>query len=107
MRARGRTVRRQPGVMNKQEQAYALHLEALKREGAILAWWFEGITLRLGHDCRFTPDFMVQMRDGTIELHDVKGFMEDDARVKLATCAQQFPFRVVAIMRDGTEKEFR
>ena len=106
VKARGRTER---GKMNSTETAYSLHLEARKMAGEILGWWFESITLRLGPDCRFNPDFLVQLADGTLELHDTKARMkkkakdgstyfkplvEDDARVKLSVTAGMFPFSV-------------
>lgn len=96
-------INKQPGGMNKTETRYAEYLR-FQREGGLILWWrFEAITLKLGHDCRFTPDFMVMRVDGVIELIDVKGttktakgkakaYSEDDARVKIAAAAEQFPF---------------
>ncbi len=46
------------GGMNKTESEYALILEAQKREGEILRYEFEGITLRFAN-VRYTPDFVV------------------------------------------------
>lgn len=31
--------------------------------------------------------------DGVLELHEVKGFWSDDARVKIKVAADRFPFR--------------
>jgi len=78
--------------MNKTELRRAQELEAMKRRGEIAAWWYEGITLKLGHDTRFTPDFLVQELDGSLGLEEVKGYMRDDARVKLSVCRRQYPF---------------
>lgn len=99
--------------MNKTERAYMAHLEAEGRVGTVLWYRFEGMTLKLGEDCRFTPDFVVMRPDGFIELHDVKGakknkvngviepWIEEDARVKLRTCAEMFPFTVKAVWPTG------
>lgn len=84
--ARGRG-RKPKGTMNKMETAYLAHLQANPQ---IVHVAFEAVTLKLAHDCRYTPDFLVQWEDGTIELHEVKGFMEDDALVKLKVCATVF-----------------
>jgi hypothetical protein len=46
------------GKMNKTEAEFALMLEAQKRNGEILRYEFEGITLRWA-DMRYTPDFVV------------------------------------------------
>ena len=32
------------------------------------------------------------LADGTLELHEVKGFWRDDAKVKIKAAAQQYPF---------------
>lgn len=83
--------------MNKTEIRYGLMLEARRRVGEILAYEFGALTLRLGDDLRYTPDWLVWLvSDGNgrpvIELHEVKGgFIRDDARVKLHAAAKQFP----------------
>lgn len=80
--------------MNKTEQAYAQILEAQKRNGEIRDWWYEKVTLKLADDTRYTPDFTVIENDGEMRFVETKGgFIREDARVKLAVAAEQFPFR--------------
>lgn len=86
--------RHQPGVQNKLESQYALHLNELLAAGEIIWWKFESIKLKLGPACFYTPDFLVMLPDGTLELHETKGFMQDDARVKLSTCKEMYPFPI-------------
>ena len=63
-----------------------------------MLWYrYEGITLKLAMDTRFTPDFIVMDKDGFLEVHEVKGFMRDDAHVKLKVAAEQFPFKFFLI----------
>ena len=88
--------------MNRMEMAFALGLEVQKRAGDIHAWWYEEWTFKLGADTRYTPDFMVLHKDRTLEAVEVKGFMRDDARVKLKVFAQRFPLRVTLVTKDGT-----
>lgn len=86
--------------MNKTEAAYAQLLDLmLTRAKTIQAYWFERMTFKLADDTRYTPDFVVVANDGVIELHEVKGFMRDDAWVKLKVCADQFPFRVKLVKK--------
>lgn len=103
--ARGRTVRRSPGDMNKLEQQYAAYLEGLKLLGGVVDFWFDAVKLRLADLTFYTPDFMVLMNDGALEVHEVKGHWEDDARVKIKVAANLFPFRFLAVTakrkRDG------
>lgn len=80
------------GVMNKTEAAYAQHLEVLKHTGDVLWYRFEGLKFRLADKTFLTPDFVVMNRNHVIELHDVKGFMMDDANVKMKVAADQYPF---------------
>ena len=57
--------------MNKTEADFALRLEAMKRNGEILRYEFEGITLRWA-DMRYTADFVV-FGGGYVTLIEVKG----------------------------------
>lgn len=85
----GRT-RRNPGEMNKLEAEYAKHLEVQKMLGEIIDYKFERFKLRLAKLCYITVDFAVMLPDGVIEFHETKGFMEDDALVKLKVVAEEF-----------------
>jgi hypothetical protein len=96
---RGRGVRRTPGEMNKLESQYAEHLESRRIAGEILWWSFEAMKFKLAPSTFYTPDFVVMMANGEIEVHESKGHWEDDARVKIKVAAEKFPFRFVAARR--------
>ena len=85
------------GEMNGSEARYANLLELRRRAGEIAWFRFEGLKLRLADNTFFTPDFFVMLTDGTLEAHEVKGFWEDDARVKIKIAAEMYPFRFVAV----------
>lgn len=85
------------GERNKTEAAYEQYLEEMKFAGLILWHRFEGIKLRLADNTFYTPDFAVMRADGTIEIHEVKGFWQDDARVKIKVAADIYPFKFIAI----------
>lgn len=97
-------VANQLGRMNKTEKAYATHLDLLIAAGEVHAWWFQVLKARVADDaCWLTFDFMVQLPDGTLEIHDVKGGpSEDDAIVKMKVVATTLPFRVKEVRRAGT-----
>ena len=99
VRGRGRTTKRILGQMNGTEAAYAVHLDTRKAAREILDYWFEAMTFKLADGCRYTPDFVVQMADGLIEVHEVKGHWEDDALVKIKVAAEMFPFRFLAVQK--------
>lgn len=86
--------RRTPGKMNRLEASYAEVLDNRKRTGEVAAWWFEAVAFRVGERCFWHPDFMLMLADGTIEIHDTKGWAKDDAVVKARAVARAYPFQV-------------
>jgi hypothetical protein len=85
------------GEMNKTEAAYDAHLWQLRHAGEVLWHKFEGIKLRLADNTFLTVDFPVMRADGLLEMHEVKGHWEDDARVKIKVAASLYPFRFIAV----------
>lgn len=92
------------GTMNKTEAAYDRHLWARQVAGEVQAYWFEGIGLRLASGCHYYPDFLVMLANGLLEIHEVKarasngGYRaEDDAKVKIKTVAEHYPFPVFVV----------
>ena len=90
--------------MNKTEQKRAIDLEAMKRTGQIAQWWYEKWTFKLADDLRYTPDFIVQKMDGTLEAQEVKGHWREDARLKIKMFVEQFPFptRAYILLKNGS-----
>lgn len=82
------------GTLNKTEQAFAQHLEAMKRAGEVLWYEFEAIKLRLADNTFLTVDFAVLSASGYLEMIDVKGgraVFADDAKAKMKVAAAKFP----------------
>lgn len=97
--------RMKSGRMNNAEFAYSKILELRKAAGEILWYSFEGMTLRLADRTTYTPDLVVMLKDRAIEMHEIKGFWTDDAKVKIKVAANNFPFRFVAIRMKGSKPE--
>lgn len=95
----GRGVRRDPGDMNGLERAYADHLEVRRLAGEVAEYHFNVVKLRLARKTFYDTDFLVMLANGDIEIHEVKGFMEDDAACKLKVAADRFPFRFLLVKR--------
>jgi hypothetical protein len=85
------------GTMNKTEAAYDAYLAELQHAGEIVWRHFEGIKFRLADSTFYTPDFAVMLPSGLIEIREVKGFWEDDARVKIKIAAALYPFKFCAV----------
>lgn len=90
------------------EVDYAARLELLRRAGDILAWRYEAVTLHLGRKLSYTPDFLVIQADGSLELHETKGYWNGKNRekgwIKWKMAAQLYPwFRFVFVTcKDGS-----
>lgn len=95
--ALGRKPKGQTGArMNKTEFEWSAMLEARKLAGEIAYYSFEPIKVRMADNTFYTPDFMVMLTSGELELHEVKGaFVMDDARLKFKLVAEHFPARLV------------
>lgn len=91
------------GEKNGTEAAYGLHLELRRRAGEVAWYKFEGIKLRLADSTFYTPDYAVMLVDGSMELHEVKGQWQDDARVKIKVAADLYPFRFIAIQKQAAK----
>lgn len=102
---RPRHVKHVSGEMNKTEARYAKHLDGLIAAGEVSWWGFELIKLRLAANrCWFSVDFLVRMKAGGFELHEVKGrkgdgyFATEDGKLKAKFAAEKYPFWPVRIV---------
>jgi hypothetical protein len=93
--------------MNKLEGRYALYLRMQRDVGQIESFEFEAIKLRLAEKTFYTPDFLVVLPNGELECHEVKGFLRDDAAVKIKVAAAKFPFRFLMIFEDRQKGGWR
>jgi len=83
--------------LNKLETSWHL---ILRCNHSIEAIYVQAFTLKLGDDCRYTPDFLAINKDGSATFYECKGFMRDDALVKLKVAARQFSmFKFVLVTR--------
>jgi hypothetical protein len=85
------------GTMNKTETRYAAYLADLQASKQILWFKFEAVKLRLADNTFYSPDFLVLTSACALECHEVKGFWQDDARVKIKVAASIYPFRFIAV----------
>jgi hypothetical protein len=90
-----------PQTMNKTEAAYDAHLWLRRRAGDVLWHKFEGIKLRLAEATFYTCDFAVLPASRVLEMHEVKGFWREDARIKIKVAASLYPFRFIAVTKNG------
>lgn len=105
-RPRARVRRTKPtGEMNGLERAWSQDLDLRVLSGEIASYIYEGVKFRLADRTWYTPDFFVILADGTIEIHEAKGFMEEDANVKIKVAAEMFPWFDWILIKKRTKKE--
>lgn len=85
------------GSMNNTEAAYAATLNARRYAGEVTWFKFEGVKLRPANNTSYTLDFAVMLADGALEMHEVKGFWQNDARAKIKIAADLYPLRFFAV----------
>ena len=93
--------RMKSGAMNKTEAAYANYLEKQKQFGDVAWFAFEPMNLKLADKCFYRVDFLVMLKSGQLECHEIKGFLTDDSLVKFKVAGQKFPFvfRMIALKK--------
>lgn len=92
-------------VRSSWEANWARYLNWLKEQGEIIEWeyepetfWFEGI--KRGN-VSYTPDFRIKNLDGSIEYHEIKGYMDDRSRVKLQRMKKYHPeINIIVVATD-------
>lgn len=89
-------------LRSRWEANYARYLNFLVSKGEIALWEYEAHTFifeAIKRGCRsYTPDFRVELNDGTVEWHEVKGWMDQPSRTRLARMARYFPEHKVIII---------
>lgn len=88
------------------EANYARWLELLRASGKIRSWehepetfWFEGIRRGVAS---YKPDFRVTRLDGSVEYHEVKGWMTPRSKTALKRMAKYHP-SVKLVVVDKTQ----
>lgn len=83
------------GVKNATEREYEdLHLRARQAAGEVVEWWYERWTFKLADDTRYTPDYVVLLASGELEVVEVKGgHIWEDGKVKPKVAAEMIPLR--------------
>lgn len=92
-------IRQNSAGLNKTEQAFKEYLErSLYPSEKMMS---QAVTLKLGNGVRYTPDFMCTVNAEDMDMaafltilyaYEVKGFMRDDAAVKIKVAASLYPF---------------
>jgi hypothetical protein len=85
------------------EANYAAYLEFLKKHKHILDWqhesetfWFDGIKRGV---CSYLPDFKVTNLDGSVEFHEVKGYMDNRSSTKIKRMAKYHPHIKLVVVK--------
>lgn len=80
------------------EANYARFLNQEIAAGRVASWEHEAHVFRFSEAATYTPDFRVCLPDGSHEWHEVKGWMTEKGRRKLALMSEHFPNEVVRLV---------
>jgi hypothetical protein len=97
---KGRTVRPDPSGLNQSELRYMKHLAGRVARKEIAGYWPHALKFRLADKTWYTPDALVMENDGLLSLHELKGWMEDDAAVKLKVTSETYWLFPVKLVRE-------
>lgn len=93
------------------EANYAYYLQWLKEGGHIADWkhepktfWFEGVKRGT---VSYLPDFWVLENDGRDSFHEVKGWMDDRSKTKIARMAKYYPDVILLVIDGKAYRELR
>lgn len=93
------------------EANYAKYLQWLKEKNQIADWahepktfWFDGVKRGT---VSYLPDFLVIENDGSEAFHEVKGWMDDRSKTKIARMAKYFPEVKLLVIDGKAYKEIR
>jgi hypothetical protein len=87
---------------SKWEANYAYFLEWQKLQNIILEWdhepitfWFKGIKRGV---VSYLPDFKVVMPDGSVEFHEIKGWMDKRSATKIKRMSKYHPTVILKVI---------
>lgn len=90
-------------VRSRWEANWARYLNFLKARGEIAEWSYEPDTFEfpIKRGTRFyTPDFKVTLPDGSVEYHEVKGWMTPESKTRVRRMAKYHPaVKIVMVER--------
>lgn len=91
------------------EEEYAAFLELLKRAHDIWDYWYKPWKFLLAKQTTYEPDFLVQRPNGFLEVHEVKGYWREDAKLKWKITMDRYPFFTYVVIQkiNGEWKEER
>ncbi len=94
-------------VRSSWEANYARYLGWLVQHGQIACWQYEPRTFSFPVERgtrHYTPDFRVVLLDGTVEWHEVKGWLDRKSQTKLTRFAKYYPQEKLVLVG---ESEYR
>jgi hypothetical protein len=92
------------------EANYARYLNWLISLGEIVGWEYEAETFEFPvkrGNRTYTPDFRVTNQDASIEYHEVKGWMDDDSRVKLDRMRRYYPDKKLIVIGEDSYRAIK
>lgn len=93
---------------SKWEANYALYLTFLKKHNAITSWEYEAKRFKFPVESGvvfYTPDFKIENLDGSIEWHEVKGWLDAKSKTKIKRMGKYYPDEKLVVIGEKEYKE--
>lgn len=93
---------------SKWEANFALYLDFMVKNGEYKNWEFESKTfvfdkIEFGTK-RYIPDFEITNMDGSVEYHEIKGYMDSRSKTKLKRMKKYYPDVKLVLVEASTYK---
>lgn len=92
------------------ERNYARYLQFLQDQKIISFWYYEpqrfDFPVKRGNNS-YLPDFKVINNDGTIEYHEVKGYMNQGSRTKMKRFMKYYPDKKLVLIDKYAYKQIK
>ena len=92
-------------VASSWEANYARYLNFLKGKGQIKDFAYEPQTFEFKErhgTTRYTPDFIVENLDGSVEYHEVKGYLDKKSKTKINRFRRDYPeLKLIVIEKEN------
>lgn len=69
--------------------------------GEIQWYAYESVQLKIADGATYKPDFFVVTKDGTLEVHEVKGHWREAAKVRWKAVKGKYPFVYKLVKKKG------
>lgn len=89
---KAKATKKDPRFDSAWEAQYHARLTAMQEAGEIACFWWKGMRFAIGGGQYYKPEAVVQLPNGELEVHEVKGYRREAGMIRFRTAASIYPF---------------